>query len=613
MGQDGDDDNFVPIPSMIIPKKIKKEDLESFINNNTVAYFRFDNVLYTKVNDLISIEMVRNDELIYSKFIFDNETGIVELYKLEGYFKEDERGAIVIFKKNTTEINDATETEKLHTKLVDNIEVYVNFSYTTSNDYDLYWAVLPDNPLGNFSIPYQIPNMPLYIDLYVNESTAVDVYKSNMTIYYDDSDLGEVPEDALNIYFFNMSSEEWEINPNVTIDSSSNQIVVKLAVSPYYALGTNMTCLVDWSVGINDEIYLSEMGELIRAVVDIVNITEVDISESDGPPALVGQPEKQEFSTLYGYIDFWNETLQDWENIGYYMLGGANNYWPIMITEGFPLILPINTKGDDFKPLFNLFPGYSSKIYGTNFVLLRNETEDISSRINFTSTGHILYFSLWIYYEDSDYWEYEAVYYGMNSTTLAPGIIEDYQLPYVLVDDWKFSMNITTTEAADFFWALLPYNPTHVPLDNGLPDGISIFFDLNTNNSDSVIWSNITIDYSDVDLAGNGIDPKDLTIYMFDIETETWVLASDVIDLIIIREDNKLIIIFPTNTLFAIGKKVPYTLPPPAAGGGGGGGGGEEEPEIVPGYHLSIMIPIIALISVAIILKRRKIKDIIKK
>lgn len=50
-----------------------------------------------------------------------------------------------------------------------------------------------------------------------------------------------------------------------------------------------------------------------------------------------------------------------------------------------------------------------------------------------------------------------------------------------------------------------------------------------------------------------------------------------------------------------------YTPPGAAAGGGGGGGGGGDSEPAIPGYDLYLMLGAITLLSVALILKRKRI------
>ena len=602
----GDNGDGEPsMPPFILPKNIKQEDLELFFNNETAQYLRFNTVYITKDGDLVSIEMIRDDSMIHSQYIFDNETGIVELYTLEGYFEEDERMEIVAFRKNSTTISDSTKTEELYSRLVDYATVYVNTSFSTPGSMDIYWAVLPCSPLGNYSIPYEIPSMPLYIDMYPEDPTLIDLFATNLTIIYDETKLGEIDEHMLNLYFFNFSSQKWEVQTNNTFDYNLNKIVANLSETFYYALGTNMTCLIEWSAGVGDELYVSEYGWLVRATVTMIEDYDIDFSEGGGPPILVGQPTIQQFSVIYADIHLWNGT--DWEEDSEdSVIAAANNYWPVFIIEYYPFIFPMGTTGDDFKPLFNLIPGFDEKIYGDEFIYARNSTTGLATHINFTSsTGELLYYCLWFYDEDDDEWNNYGLYYGMNSTTLSPNTYEEYPLLFKLVNNWKLSMNITITEDADFFWALLPYNPTPYILDYALPDEIAFYFDVNTNNSEVIVWANFTIDYSSVDLAGNGIDPNDLVVYMFDLESEEWMLASDAIGLIIIRETGRLIIIMPTNTLFALGTRAPTTLPPSDGGGGGGGGGGGDKTAEIPGFDLYLLLGGIALFSVALIFKRK--------
>jgi len=282
---------------LLTPKNTDIKDIDFFFNNDTNEVhgtgFPFDEVR-TKFengkNKLICSHSIEDATL---KLIYNKTTGICDLLFVENMgYKQ------AIYRKNMTTITDQGEADSilLYSDLVGNNWIYMNFTYIPGEDFDLYWATLPVNPtLVEFE--YEIYYMPLYVDVYMNNSNYQ--YPSgpiNVTLYYDDSLLSADMEENLATYYCDIINEEWIEVPEiqVTLDTDANMIVVvgleyvDFTFPQYFALGIKEWT---WGVDVNDilpyeldaEGYDINTGDLLGAFLDfwIFNITSIEDKTHD--------------------------------------------------------------------------------------------------------------------------------------------------------------------------------------------------------------------------------------------------------------------------------------------------------------------------------------------
>jgi len=223
--------NFYPLNlnltgMMMIPISTELDDLRFILNNNTYKYWLFLKTDKADINfdlngDLIA-ELYNTTDNVYIYTEIDMESGFVKYQ----YWIEDGAYAQTIFQKNMTVITnqmDATDAW-LYSDTIGNCQAYINFTYP-GEDVELYWAAIPMNPVApTATFPYEIPNMPLYLDLYSNNTEALDDYPINMTIYYDDSKLSGLLEENLVPSIFNTTTQAWKLMPDnfYSIDTSLN-------------------------------------------------------------------------------------------------------------------------------------------------------------------------------------------------------------------------------------------------------------------------------------------------------------------------------------------------------------------------------------------------------
>ncbi|MFX1256749.1 MAG: hypothetical protein ACFFAN_02735 [Promethearchaeota archaeon] len=555
LGVDNGNGGDFNIP-FILPNNTIPEDLAFFFNNDTARMLMYKEVYITSN----TLEMIGYYPFQSFKWIIDEKTGIVKISTMTMGSDDDDDGGFgtfIIFRKNMTVIESEADADGflLYSDIVGNNQVYVNFTY--SEDVDLYWAVLPENPLGFAPIPSAIPDLPLYIDIFTNNSEAIN--SPNFTIYYDDSMLNGVPEDDLVLYYANFSAEEWQIVKDFSIDISSNKLVVNITHFSYYALGCkDMTSLVNWSVDVGEELYFGDGRDTIRATITKINITACNITDIF-KFRIPNQPEIQNFSTVYASIDIWNSTTENWDiESNEQIVAAANNYWaigPIIFAEGgFPLLLPNKTTGPDLMSLFGMFSEfYDNQEYKTNYVKIwSSEFEEKYMKVNFTvEDGRISYFRAWM--PDSD-WDFFS-FYRMNWTIrLQDDDLVDFILYSDLVDinTWEVKVNLTVNQDTTVAWAVLPDNPTNVSLVNALPDEISLFFDLFVNMTPENIKGNFTVHYNSGALAANGVDESELQPYMFNTEYGYWMPFPEA--WYFVDTDNDKLVVQPEHTsLFTIG------------------------------------------------------------
>ncbi|MFX1500095.1 MAG: hypothetical protein ACFFDH_03925 [Promethearchaeota archaeon] len=260
--------NFYPfifgqnIP-LVIPKNTELENIDFLFNNYTHEIygsgFPFDEI-NSKLEDGKIKMNLRNSiyENVEGNFVYDDATGISDFMELD--MMGDRQ---ITYRKNMTTIENQVEAESvlLYSDLIGSNEIYINYTYITNEDFELYWATLPVNPtLVEF--PYEIYNMPLYVDVYGNLSNYRFMNPINVTLYYDDSLLSQDMENNLAPFYCDIDNEIWIEVPEVqvTLDTDKNTLtVVGLESIPfsepqYFALGIREWT---WGVDVDDLIIVS--------------------------------------------------------------------------------------------------------------------------------------------------------------------------------------------------------------------------------------------------------------------------------------------------------------------------------------------------------------------
>jgi hypothetical protein len=111
---------------------------------------------------------------------------------------------------------------------------------------------------------------------------------------------------------------------------------------------------------------------------------------------------------------------------------------------------------------------------------------------------------------------------GNNSTY-------NFQLTNNIVSDWGIEADVYADNPFNLLYAILPKNPINFTLYPGLPEAIDLYIDImidpDYGDPDSL---NLTVDYSGVDLVGNGIDETELYPFYFEDNEYQWIHPSEV-------------------------------------------------------------------------------------
>ncbi|MFX1391924.1 MAG: hypothetical protein ACFE9Z_17805, partial [Promethearchaeota archaeon] len=251
--------------------------------------FPFDEVYYNEYSNHVFIEAYNTTDNIYSEILYDKRKGFNSYQRME----MDGNLIGVFYHKNMTMIRNQIEAENISlcSDIVGNNEVYMNFTFIPDENFEIYWATLPVNPLVE-EFAYEIQNMPLYLDVYINNSIYIGAGPINVTLHYDDSQLSDDMEQFLAPYYFHPTNEEWEkvSEQQFILDTDANtMVVVGIELSPlltnpqYFALGIEEW---SWGVDVDDRImgqaeamvYEIDTGDYFTGFKDflIFNITTIE-------------------------------------------------------------------------------------------------------------------------------------------------------------------------------------------------------------------------------------------------------------------------------------------------------------------------------------------------
>ncbi|MHA1147812.1 MAG: Loki-CTERM sorting domain-containing protein [Promethearchaeota archaeon] len=277
ISEDRDSANF-----FIYPNGTTKEEVKFIFNNDTVRGMDFEEAIYHGEDQLILRNQSAGKEV---DILYNMTTG----FPIRWIERKDFRPSIVFFEKNTTHISGDTYMYELNpiVQRKDSTKMYIN---TTSPSMDLYWAFLDFNPslIPNVN---EIPGMPIYLDLYSNDSVHNVYY--NISCEYDETKLGEIPESNITIYYFDNNSKGWydlSPYPGFNLDIDNNLVSLTLPESSgiwMIAVGAQSA----WSFGVDvgDLIIMEDEGYMINQstgdyfkMVDlsIINITAKDTEQN---------------------------------------------------------------------------------------------------------------------------------------------------------------------------------------------------------------------------------------------------------------------------------------------------------------------------------------------
>ena len=243
-----DDDDGGP-RFVVVPKNTNPEDFEVLFFDAMLIQMGMDGVFVSPDGITVFNNSMNQREMRQQ---YNLETGL-----MEWMYSTMDNGDVtsVMFRKNMTITTGAGyHSEELYSNLdgLGNAKVYVE--YTADDDIELYWTVLPINPIP-IDFNSELDTMPFYLDVYVNDSASI--HDVNLTIIYDSSKLGAFDESNLGAYGFLFEDEMWSLAPEdyTEIIASTDTLKVQLPdgtlsseIVSYFALGAG----AEWTWGVKE-------------------------------------------------------------------------------------------------------------------------------------------------------------------------------------------------------------------------------------------------------------------------------------------------------------------------------------------------------------------------
>ena len=494
-------------PVLAIPEGTDAEYMAFLLNNFTMEEWPGEAYI-TDNGKTVELAFEEDGGLMHLQF---NESGMLKLGYMEfGGWLEG-----VIFMKNMTILEDGADWEPLGLDIVGNNNVLVNF--TATDDLELYSAVLPVNPLEPLYMEddsylgcyfqYEIPDLPLYIDMYVNDTSVVG-NQVFMNITYDPVPFNtyNIPETKIKVYGFNYSgNNEWDEAPAnlYIVDPENHEIAINATIAinnklPYITIGVEEYW--NWSADVfnakGDILIYESLGKLggniseFGGVVQIpyinfaiLNITDVGLVTQD----YKGDP--QDFNQVNASLMYYepeDEKLVTWDESGDYPGPGVftlseyyynqsrpqgENFY-LNLTEnmlGFPMIIPLR---HDKLALPIIGRVLNESFYSSQ--LAKDIGFPIWDDIRVNTLKNILLFND----TTSDYFM-ELTYYD-NGTLESADVSTQFTIDSVDID-----FNLTSTRVSD-------WNTTS-EVEWGLEIGESYYFGSNYPEGGPTMEANITI------------------------------------------------------------------------------------------------------------------------
>ncbi|MBD3256555.1 MAG: hypothetical protein GF383_15780 [Candidatus Lokiarchaeota archaeon] len=536
-----------------------------------------------------------------------------------------------------------------------------------SNDIKLYTALFPQSPVNfstimidvlgheGFDVGFndELSEYRVYLELYSNYSDSLtESDKINITFSYDNGlktlldARGYSLRDLRPYYLYNDSSNNqdfdyfWLPLDNqyiIDIDEDNNEIIFSIPPIDidmeylYITVGLSTSADIDYSVQPGDVFYYGGFddepqhnGTVVetKVVIDYVgierrsyNMTDWYANNGDGIIFNGPGPEIQDFILVEANVSRWNNETKSFDqedpNI---KIGLGNNYFALfpfeLQSDLRAMFLPIGTVGSDLvKTAASPYDGASTiETEHVRYTSVTYSGKFIDFRFNST-TGQITNIYGWGY-KGSGNFMYLSQFEMHNETLLTGENL--YSLKSELITENTFTANISAAGETDFYYGLIDNNPVNESI-SGTP---LFFLDILINDSSKVSFMTLLIQLS----SSYDVSKMDLNIYAWLFEdsigrhewnsdpppSTTW---DDWIT--IDNQGNNISIVIPFDPSrpidFLVAVSYTTSSPAPPAADDDDDDDDDGAPAAIPGFEIYIILASVTLISLLVILKRRKL------
>lgn len=573
------------------------------------------------------------------------------------------------FSGETQEFNQINTTLMRYNPLIDKLDTApsTNNKFTLSEYYynqsrdPGFYLNLTENMLGfPIIIPLRYDQLALPI---IGRTLNESFYSSQLAIdmgfpLWDDITVNTLK----NILLFNDTTSDYFMeltyydNGTLMLAEGSTQFTIddkdiefNLTSTRVYNWST--TNEVEWGLEVGDSYYFGsnypEGGPTMEVNITIVHINQSAVYLADlfgfGEGAFMFETWLT-FENIWGKMEYWNVTdlgngIQSGEWVSMdesiFIIAAANNYFPFAPgdyldyhgfddTELVPILMPKGTTG------YNLTEDYLDYLamlitewYEGEVIPVVSSVSDNYLRVDLVAPNYPEYSSYLEWYLDIDtgitrlyyiYEEYEDNSFisatFLKNHTLGLGD-ETFEYNNYLVPDINITAEIESVGEYDFFEAMLNRNPVNSSMPSGI--GTPMFYmDLFYINGTSDSY-NLTF-IMELPSQYNVNYVNYIVMYFVDYKTGEghWV-STNVKDIPVgtVTKDyqNNILILRIENMNGSVSSILAWMYTPPGAvsddGGGGGGSDKDTSPE-VPGYDPYLLMAAIFLLSIIVVIKRRK-------
>jgi len=378
---------------------------------------------------------------------------------------------------NTSTNSLETQLDELGNPIIGNYSM-VNFTNEDFKGVDFYSSPLiyinqfiPTNGSNGLLIDWCANRL---IDDYAMFGLNVqNITTSSNTMRHENSITGEYVE---AIYYNNGTLKTGEMHTNYGGFSSEFLTFNYTRIYDFNPLDD-----LEWTIDIGDIIYYGMlMDEYQIEIISFPNYTMEEIPLS--------------FQFVVGNIYKWNYTDEIWEYNSTDIIAAANEAYPfipwISLWEGHvPLLFPNGSRGEEMIPIMSMVgfrPPEFEIEYGDYWIKIINVSSGGYQYFESFANGLTKY----VIWEDLGF-ESLCIYFK-NSTKISGSY--DFEIEPYHTDEFNVYVNISVLADTHLLFVGLDYNPTLVPLNNGL-----LFIDLFLNDTSNLGGSvNITIDYNPI-------------------------------------------------------------------------------------------------------------------